>query len=121
MSFGQTLAAHEGVQWMLGDVAKDIQIGRLLTMQAAWKLDQGDFARSDISIAKIHAADTLHKAADTAIQLLGARGYSKDTIVEWIYRYARQARLVDGASEIHKMVLSRAYLSEGQDFFRWGV
>ena len=121
ISFGQTLAAHEGVQWMLGDVAKDIQIGRLLTMQAAWKLDQGDFARSDISIAKIHAADTLHKAADTAIQLLGARGYSKDTIVEWIYRYARQARLVDGASEIHKMVLSRAYLSEGQDFFRWGV
>lgn len=121
MSFGQTLAAHEGVQWMLGDVAKDIQIGRLLTMQAAWRLDQGDFARSDISIAKIHAADTLHKAADTAIQLLGARGYSKDTIVEWIYRYARQARLVDGASEIHKMVLSRAYLSEGQDFFRWGV
>lgn len=121
MSFGQTLAAHEGVQWMLGDVAKDIQIGRLLTMQAAWKLDQGDFARSDISIAKIHTADTLHKAADTAIQLLGARGYSKDTIVEWIYRYARQARLVDGASEIHKMVLSRAYLSEGQDFFRWGV
>ena len=121
MSFGQTLAAHEGVQWMLGDVAKDIQIGRLLTMQAAWKLDQGDFARSDISIAKIHAADTLHKAADTAIQLLGARGYSKDTLVEWIYRYARQARLVDGASEIHKMVLSRAYLSEGQDFFRWGV
>ncbi len=120
-SFGQPLAGHEGVQWMLGDAAKDIHIGRLLTMQAAWKLDQGDFARTDISIAKIHVADTLHKAADTAIQLLGARGYSKDTIVEWIYRYARQARLVDGASEIHKMVLSRAYLAEGQDFFRWGV
>jgi len=120
-SFGQTLAQHEGVQWMLGDAAKDIHIGRLLTMQAAWKLDQGDFARSEISIAKIHVADTLHKAADTAIQLLGARGYSKDTIVEWVYRYARQARLVDGASEIHKMVLSRAYLAEGMDFFRWGV
>jgi len=120
-SFGQTLAQHEGVQWMLGDAAKDIHIGRLLTMQAAWKLDQGDFARSEISIAKIHVADTLHKAADTAIQLLGARGYSKDTIVEWVYRYSRQARLVDGASEIHKMVLSRAYLAEGMDFFRWGV
>jgi len=120
-SFGQTLAQHEGVQWMLGDAAKDIHIGRLLTMQAAWKLDQGDFARSDISIAKIHVADTLHKAADTAIQLMGARGYSKDTVVEWIYRYARQARLVDGASEIHKMVLSRAYLAEGMDFFRWGI
>ncbi|RZU45142.1 acyl-CoA dehydrogenase [Fluviicoccus keumensis] len=121
MSFGQPLAGHEGVQWMLGDVAKDIHIGRLLTMQAAWKLDQGDFARSEISIAKIHVADTLHKAADTAIQLLGARGYSKDTIVEWIYRYARQARLVDGASEVHKMVISRSYLAEGPEFFHWGV
>ncbi|MBA3979106.1 MAG: acyl-CoA dehydrogenase [Alcanivorax sp.] len=121
MSFGTTLAEHEGVQWMLGDVAKDIHVGRLLTMQAAWKLDQGDFARSEISMAKIHVADTLHKAADTAIQLCGARGYSKDTLLEWIYRYARQARLVDGASEIHKMVLSRAYLKEKNDFFRWGV
>ncbi|ATB44526.1 acyl-CoA dehydrogenase family protein [Corallococcus macrosporus] len=121
MSFGSTLAQHEGVQWMLGDAAKDIHIGRLLTMSAAWKLDQGDFARTDISIAKIHVADTLHKAADTAIQLLGARGYSKDTLVEWIYRYARQARLVDGASEVHKQVLSRAYLAEGPSFFKWGV
>ncbi|MDF1821114.1 MAG: acyl-CoA dehydrogenase family protein [Alcanivoracaceae bacterium] len=121
MSFGTTLAEHEGVQWMLGDVAKDIHVGRLLTMNAAWKLDQGDFARTEISTAKIHVADTLHKAADTAIQLCGARGYSKDTLLEWIYRYARQARLVDGASEIHKMVLSRAYLKEKTDFFRWGV
>jgi acyl-CoA dehydrogenase len=119
MSFGETLAQHEGVQWMLGDAAKDIHIGRLLTMNAAWKLDQGDFARTDISIAKIHVADTLHKAADTAIQLLGARGYSKDTIVEWIYRYARQARLVDGASEIHKMVLSQSYLASRESFFKW--
>lgn len=120
-SFGMKLAEHEGVQWMMGDVAKDIHVGRLLTMNAAWKLDQGDYARKEISMAKIHVADTLHKAADTAIQLLGARGYSKDTLVEWIYRYARQARLVDGASEIHKMVLAKFYLEEGADFFRWGV
>ncbi len=120
MSFGMTLAEHEGVQWMMGEVAKEIQVGRLLTMNAAWKLDQGDFAKTEISMAKIHVADTLHKAADTAIQLCGARGYSKDTLLEWIYRYARQARLVDGASEIHKMVLSKAYLSEGPDFFSWG-
>ncbi|MDZ4296870.1 MAG: acyl-CoA dehydrogenase family protein [Moraxellaceae bacterium] len=119
-SFGMTLAEHEGVQWMLGAAAMDIHIGRLLTMQAAWSLDQGSFARKEVSMAKVHVADTLHKAADTAIQLLGARGYSKDTLVEWVYRYARQARLVDGASEIHKMVLSRSYLAEGQDFFRWG-
>lgn len=121
MSFGTTLSHHEGVQWMMGEVAKEIHVGRLLTMHAAWKLDQGDYARKEISMAKIHVADTLHKAADTAIQLCGARGYSKDTLLEWIYRYARQARLVDGASEIHKMVLSRSYLSEKHDFFQWGV
>ena len=121
MSFGTPLAGHEGVQWMMGEVAKEIHVGRLLTMHAAWKLEQGDFARKEISIAKIHVADTLHKAADTAIQLCGARGYSKDTLLEWIYRYARQARLVDGASEIHKMVLSRFYLEEKHDFFRWGL
>lgn len=120
-SFGITLAQHEGVQWMIGEVAKDIHIGRLLTMNAAWKLDQGDHAKADISIAKIHVADTLHKSADTALQLMGARGYSRDTLVDWIYRYARQARLVDGASEIHKMVLSQTYLAKRQDFFRWGV
>jgi acyl-CoA dehydrogenase len=119
MSFGTTLAQHEGVQWMLGEAAKDIQIGRLLTMNAAWKLEQGDHAKTEISIAKVHVADTLHKAADTALQLLGAKGYSKDTLVDWIYRYARQARLVDGASEVHKMVLSQAYLSNKQSFFQW--
>ncbi len=118
-SFGITLAEHEGVQWMIGEAAKDIQIGRLLVMHAAWKLDQGDFARKEVSIAKIHVADTLHTAVDTSIQLCGARGYSKDTLLEWMYRYARQARLVDGASEVHKMVLSRYLLNEGTDFWSW--
>ncbi len=64
--------------------------------------------------------DTLHKAVDTAIQLCGARGYSKDMPLEWMYRYARQARLVDGASEIHKMVLAKRLLDEGVDFWSWG-
>jgi acyl-CoA dehydrogenase len=58
---------------------------------------------------------------DTSLQLLGARGYSKDTVVEWIYRYARQARLVDGASEVHRMVLAKFLLKEGPEFFSWGA
>ncbi len=120
-SFGSSLSEHEGVQWMLGEAARDIQIGRLLTMHAAWKLDQGDFAKNEISMAKIQVADTLFKAVDTAIQLCGAKGYSKDTILEWVYRYARQAKLVDGASEIHKMVLAKNYLARGDDFFGWDV
>jgi acyl-CoA dehydrogenase len=119
-AFGLKLAERESVQMLLGDVAKDIQIGRLLTMHAAWKLDRGEKAQSEISMAKIHVADTLHKAADTGIQLCGARGYSKDTVLDWIYRYARCARLVDGASEVHKMVLARGVAKEGMAFWKWG-
>ncbi len=119
-AFGTKLAERESVQWLLGEAAMDIQLSRMLTMHAAWKLDQGDYARKEVSMAKIQVADTLHKAVDTAIQLNGARGYSKDTVLEWIYRYARQARLVDGASEVHKMVLARNLMKEGNDFWRWG-
>ena len=118
-SFGARLADHEGVQWLLGEAAMAIEIGRLLVMKAAWKLDQGDFARQEVSMAKIQVADTLHKAVDTALQLCGALGYSADTPLEWMYRYARQARLVDGASEVHKMVLARAYMISGTDFWDW--
>ena len=60
-------------------------------------------------------------AADTAIQLCGARGYSRDTVLEWIYRYARQARLVDGADEVHKMVINRNLAEKGRDFWQWPV
>ncbi len=119
--FGIKLADRESVQIKLGRVAHEIQIGRLLTMHAAWKLDHGDRARKEVSMAKVHVADTLHNACDVAIQLNGARGYSKDTILEWIYRYARQARLVDGASEVHNMVLARFMRDEGRDFWHWSA
>ena len=118
-SFGEALGDHEGVQWMLGDAAMQIEVGRLLVMKAAWRLDSGDFARKEVSMAKVIVADVLHQAVDTAIQLCGARGYSGDTPLGWMYRYARQARLVDGASEVHKMVLSRFYMAEGDGFWSW--
>jgi acyl-CoA dehydrogenase len=120
MSHGQKLADRESVQWLLGEAAMHIEVGRLLTMRAAAKLDAGDFARKEVSMAKVAVADVLHRAVDTAIQLNGARGYSKDTVLEWIYRYARQARLVDGASEVHKMVLARSYMEQRGDFWSWG-
>jgi len=119
-AFGSKLASREGIQIKLGEVAHQIEIGRLLTMHAAWKLDQGDRARKEVSMAKVQVADALHQASDVAIQLNGARGYSKDTILEWVYRYARAARLVDGASEVHKMVLARFMREEGRDFWKWG-
>ena len=105
----------------MGDLAMGIEVGRLLVMKAAWALDQGSFAKKEVSMAKIHVANLLHKAADVAIQINGARGYSKDTVLEWIYRYARQARLVDGADEVHQMVLNRHLSEEDRDFWRWNV
>lgn len=119
--FGIKLADRESVQMMLGDIAMRIEIGRLLVMKAAWALDQGSFARKEISMAKMHVAKLIHDAADVAIQINGARGYSTDTVLEWIYRYARQARLVDGADEVHKMVLNRFLQEEGENFWSWPV
>ncbi|PDQ17503.1 acyl-CoA dehydrogenase, partial [Mesorhizobium sanjuanii] len=119
--FGKLLADRESIQLMLGDLAMRIEIGRLLVMKAAWELDRGGFARKEVSMAKVQVANVLHDAADVAIQINGARGYSKDTVLEWIYRYARQARLVDGADEVHKMVLNRFLNEEGTGFWRWNV
>lgn len=117
--FGVRLADRESIQIKMGDLAMGIELGRLLVMKAAWELDRGSFARKEVSMAKIHVANLLHKAADVAIQINGARGYSKDTVLEWIYRYARQARLVDGADEVHQMVLNRLLADEGRDFWSW--
>ncbi len=119
-AFGQLLKDKESVQMMLGEAAMQIQVGRLLTMHAAWRLDRAGRARKEVSMAKIQVADALHTAIDTAIQLCGALGYSKDTPLEWMYRYARCARLVDGASEVHRMVLSQELAKEGREFWSWG-
>lgn len=119
--FGIKLIDRESVQLKLGESAQNIQMGRLLVMHAAWKLEQGSFARKEISMAKNHVAKTLNEAADVGVQLCGAKGYSKDLVVEWIYRYARQAKLVDGASEVHNMVLAGLFRNEQADFWSWDV
>ncbi len=120
-AFGERLSKRESIQMMLGDLVMQIEVGRMLVMKAAWELERGGFARKEVSMAKVHVANLLHKAADTAIQINGARGYSKDTPLEWIYRYARQARLVDGADEVHKMVLYRTMETEGRGFWTWDL
>lgn len=119
MSGGRRLADRESVQLQMGEAAMQVRIGRLLVMHAASKLDAGAMARNELSMAKVHVADALHRAVDTAIQLNGGRGYSKDTPLEWIYRYARQARLVDGASEVHKTVIARHLAEDAEAFFDW--
>jgi acyl-CoA dehydrogenase len=118
-SFGATLLEHESVQGVIGEAAMAIDIGRLLTMRAALLLDSGSFARKEISMAKIAVSEALGRSVDTAMQLCGARGYSRDMRLEWMYRYAPQARLVDGASAVHRMVVSREFAQLGADFWSW--
>ena len=119
--FGIKLADRESIQIKLGQAAMDIEIGRVMVMRAAWRVEQGSKARQDISIAKIHVSQLLNRVTSDAIQICGARGYSKDTILEWIYRYGRQALLVDGATEVHQMVINRFLQNQGQAFWGWGV
>ena len=119
--FGIKLADRESIQIKLGQAAMDIEIGRVMVMRAAWRVEQGSKARQDISIAKIHVSQLLNRVTSDAIQICGARGYSKDTVLEWIYRYGRQALLVDGATEVHQMVINRFLQNQGQAFWEWGV
>src|SRR5205814_1433301 len=87
---------------------------RALEIAAAYVAERQNFGTT---LAKHEGVQWLLGEAAMAIELCGARGYSKDTPLEWMYRYARQARLVDGASEVHKMVLAGAFLAEGTDFW----
>ena len=119
--FGIKLVDRESIQIKLGQAAMDIEIGRVMVMRAAWRIEQGSKARQDISIAKIHVSQLLNRVTSDAIQICGARGYSKDTVLEWIYRYGRQALLVDGATEVHQMVINRFLQNQGQAFWGWGV
>src|SRR3546814_14091346 len=91
-SFGVPLAEHEGVQWLLGEAAMAIEVGRLLTMRAAVKLDGGDFDRKEISMPKIQVADTPPKAVDTSIKLPGERGSSKEPPVAGTHPHPPQPR-----------------------------
>ena len=119
--FGIKLIDRESIQMKLGQAAMDIEIGRVMVMRAAWRIEQGSKARQDISIAKIHVSQLLNRVTSDAIQICGARGYSTDTVLEWIYRYGRQALLVDGATEVHQMVISRFLQETDHDFWSWGV
>ena len=132
---GLTLILQEPVNHHLMHLGRPINKQRLPTIsinpfknrvfgiaaRAAWRIEQGSKARQDISIAKIHVSQLLNRVTSDAIQICGARGYSKDTVLEWIYRYGRQALLVDGATEVHQMVINRFLQNQGQAFWGWGV
>jgi acyl-CoA dehydrogenase len=88
-----------------------------MVLHAAWKIDQGLEARDDIAMVKVHAAETLGRVVDRAVQVFGGMGYCKDLAVERYYRDARIARIYDGTSEIHRTVIARSLVKRGAALF----
>jgi alkylation response protein AidB-like acyl-CoA dehydrogenase len=109
-TFGEPLAKKQTVQNWIADSAAEINAARMLTLNAAWKLDRGDDARIEISLIKFYGARVLHDVIDRAIQVHGALGYSKDTPLEMFYRDARAARIYDGPDEVHRQVVAQRIL-----------
>ena len=114
-AFGGTLAQKQTVQNWIADSATEIQACRLLTLDAARKLDEGDEARVEVSLIKFYAARVLNEVIDRAIQVHGARGLTDETPLAGMYQQARAARIYDGPDEVRRMVVSRRILKEFAD------
>jgi acyl-CoA dehydrogenase len=119
VAFGTPLADKQMIQSMIFDTAAEIQACRLLTLDAAHKIDQGDPARVEIGLIKVVGAAMLHQAIDRAIQVHGAKGVTSDTPLERMYRHARFARIYDGPDEVHRATVARLLLREYKKGRRW--
>ena len=109
-SFGGPLADKQTVQNWIADSAAEIQACRLMTLDAAHKIDQGSEARVDVSIIKFYAARVLNEVIDRAIQVHGARGLTDETPLATMAMMARAGRIYDGPDEVHRMVVARRIL-----------
>jgi acyl-CoA dehydrogenase len=109
-AFGGPLAEKQTVQNWIADSAAEIQACRLLTLDAAHKIDQGEEARVEISLIKFYAARVLNEVIDRAIQVHGALGLTDDTPLASMFLAARGGRVYDGPDEVHRMVVSRRIL-----------
>ncbi|MFK8049765.1 MAG: acyl-CoA dehydrogenase family protein [Halioglobus sp.] len=109
---GSMLAEKGEIQRYIAESAAEIQAARLMTLDAAKLMDQGDEARVQISLIKFWGARMLHNVIDRAIQVHGALGVTSDTPLEYMYREARFARIYDGPDEVHRMVVARHILKD---------
>jgi alkylation response protein AidB-like acyl-CoA dehydrogenase len=112
-TFGKPITEHQAVQFMFADMALAIEAARLAVYKAAWLVDQGRFQREEahyLSIAKTLATETAVKATSEAMQILGGQGYMMDHPIERHYRDARQLMIVEGTSQIQRMIISRAMI-----------
>jgi alkylation response protein AidB-like acyl-CoA dehydrogenase len=118
-AFGEALAEKQTIQNWIAESAADIQACRLMTLQAAHRLDEGDEARVEVSLIKFFAARVLNEVIDRALQVHGGLGMTDDTPLAVMYRMARGARIYDGADEVHKMVVARRILRAFEDGGTW--
>src|SRR5215217_9041388 len=118
-AFGSRLADKQTVQNWIADSAAEIQACRLMTLDAAHKIDAGDEARVEVSVIKFYAARVLHDVIDRAIQVHGGLGITNDTPLAEMYANARAARIYDGPDEVHRMVVSRRILKEFEEGGTW--
>ncbi len=111
--FGQAIADFQGVQWLLADMAKDIEAARLLVHSAATKIDAGDDATKACSMAKCFAADTAVARTADAVQVFGGSGYIRGFEVERLYRDAKITQIYEGTNQIQRMIIARELIKNG--------
>jgi acyl-CoA dehydrogenase len=112
VSHGQTLANHQTISNWIADSEAEMTAARLMTLHAAWKMDEEGVAaaRTDIGMIKYYGAKVLHDVIDRSLQAHGALGYSTDLPLEAMYRFARAARIYDGPDEVHRTSVARQVL-----------
>jgi acyl-CoA dehydrogenase len=118
-AFGGPLAEKQTVQNWIAESAAEIQACRLMTLQAAQRIDEGDEARVEISLIKFYAARALGDVIDRALQVHGGLGMTEDTPLASMWRAARAGRIYDGPDEVHKMVVARRMLRAYEDGGSW--
>jgi acyl-CoA dehydrogenase len=110
VQFGQPIGRFQGVGFRLADMATELEAADLLTMRAAWKLDQGTMTDQDAAMAKVFASEALGRITDGAVQIFGGMGLMTDLPIERFWRDARVERIWDGTSEIQRHIISRSMM-----------
>ena len=110
VQFGQPIGRFQGVGFPLADMATDLEAAELLTLRAAWKLDQGTMTDQDAAMAKVFASEALGRITDQAVQIYGGMGLMDELPIERFWRDARVERIWDGTSEIQRHIISRSIL-----------
>ena len=111
--FGQPIGEFHMVQQMIADSATEIFATRMMVLNAAWELDQGNDVRDKVSMVKLYASEMIGRVADRGIQVFGGMGFTKEMPLERIYRDSRVTRIYDGTSEIHRMLIARSVIKRG--------